>query len=142
MQSPSKTEILYKILYWRILMTNYLRKKGTIEAKNIAAGRDISMQVLVSSEDAPNFAMRRFIMKANGIMPLHTNLVEHEQYIISGSADVKIGDQALQVSAGDSVYIPAEVPHTYTAGAEGFEFICVVPNKEDKIEILEPLTES
>ena len=120
-------------------MTKYLRKKGTIEAKNIPAGEGMSMEVLVSADDAPHFAMRRFIMEANGRMPLHTNLVEHEQYIISGSANVKIGDQSLQIVAGDSVYIPAEVPHSYTAGAEGFEFICVVPNKEDKIEILEPL---
>jgi len=41
------------------------------------------------------------------------------------------------VSEGDSVYIPAKVPHSYKAGKHGFEFICVVPNKEDKIEIVE-----
>jgi quercetin dioxygenase-like cupin family protein len=47
-----------------------------------------------------------------------------------------IGDETFEVAAGDSVYIPSMVPHSYKAGIDGFEFICVVPNKEDKIELV------
>ena len=46
-------------------------------------------------------------------------------------------DETFEVSAGDSVYIPSKVAHSYKAGKDGLEFLCVVPNKEDKIEILE-----
>ncbi len=95
------------------------------------------MQVLISSEEAPNFACRKFVMEPNGGMPRHTNLVEHEQYIVKGSAVVEIGEEVFEVSEGDSVYIPSQVPHSYKAGKDGFEFICVVPNKEDKIELVE-----
>jgi len=115
---------------------NYLRKKGTCEVVNIPAGQGTTMQVLVSSEEAPHFALRKFTMEPNGGMPLHTNTVEHEQYIVSGSAVVEIGDQTLEVSAGDSVFIPAKVPHSYRAGQAGFEFICVVPNRQDTIELV------
>lgn len=94
------------------------------------------MQVLVSSDEAPNFALRKFTMEPHGGMPMHTNIVEHEQYIVKGSATVRIGEETFEVTAGDSVYIPAMVPHSYEAGEEGFEFICVVPNKEDKIELV------
>ena len=42
------------------------------------------------------------------------------------------------VSEGDVVYIPAGVPHWYRAqGGEPFEFLCVVPNAPDTIEILD-----
>ncbi len=117
-------------------MTDYVRKKGSSASIAIAAGQGTTMQVLVSSDEAPNFALRKFSMEPNGGMPLHTNVVEHEQYIVHGSASVVIGDETFEVEAGDSVYIPGKVPHSYTAGANGFEFICVVPNKEDKIELV------
>lgn len=118
-------------------MTEYVRKYGTRESLNVSGAHDTSMQVLVSSEEAPNFALRKFVMGPHGGMPRHTNLVEHEQYVLSGSGIIEIADQVFEVSAGDSVYIPSEVPHSYKAGKDGLEFICVVPNKEDIIEILE-----
>ena len=117
-------------------MAEYIRKNGSREAIEIAAGEGTSMQVLISSDEAPNFALRKFTMEPHGGMPKHTNIVEHEQYIVHGSASVEIGDETFQVEAGDSVYIPGMIPHSYKAGAEGFSFICVVPNKEDKIELV------
>ena len=72
-------------------------------------------------------------------MPRHTNSVEHEQYILRGKARVGIGEKVFEVKAGDAVYIPKGVPHWYEADAqEGFEFLCIVPNKEDVIELCSP----
>ena len=118
-------------------MTEYVRKKGSHESIDITDGKGTTMQVLISADEAPNFAFRKFVMEPHGGMPKHTNQVEHEQYVLKGFASIEIGEEAFEVSAGDAVYIPAQVSHSYKAGAEGFEFICVVPNKEDKIEILE-----
>ena len=77
------------------------------------------------------------IMQPGGGMPLHTNKVEHEQYVLQGSARVQIGDDVHHVKAGDVVYIPGGVPHTYEAGDEGFSFLCVVPNQPDQIELVD-----
>lgn len=118
-------------------MTDYVRKAGTRESLEVSAGQGTTMQVLISAEEAPNFAFRKFVMEPNGGMPKHTNLIEHEQYVLQGSGTIMIGDEMFQVSAGDAVYIPANVSHSYKAGKDGMEFICVVPNKEDKIEVLE-----
>ena len=118
-------------------MADYIRKLGTRESVIVTAGQGTTMQVLVSSDEAPSFALRRFVMEPGGGMPKHTNLVEHEQYILRGSATVEIGDEVFEVSEGDAVYIPGKVPHSYRAGKDGFEFICVVPNKEDRIDLVE-----
>jgi quercetin dioxygenase-like cupin family protein len=118
-------------------MTKYVRKKGSRELTEVTAGLGTSMQVLIGCEEAPNFAFRKFVMDPNGGMPKHTNLVEHEQYILRGSGIIEIAGESFEVSEGDSVYIPSQVPHSYKAGKDGFEFICVVPNKKDKIEIVE-----
>ena len=94
------------------------------------------MQMLIGPPDAENFSMRRFTIAPGGHMPVHTNAVEHEQYVLNGSATIGIGDEVYQVGPGTSVYIPAGESHWYrTDGDEDFVFLCVVPNRKDKIEI-------
>lgn len=110
----------------------------TLPRQAVAAGTGTTMQVLIGADRGPNFAMRRFTMEPGGGMPRHTNLVEHEQYVLRGRARIGIGDQSYDVKAGDIVYIPAGVPHDYRAaeGDEPFEFLCLVPNQPDRIEIV------
>ncbi len=109
-----------------------------IEAKIVEAGRDTTIQVLISPEEGPNFAMRRFVMLPGGGMPRHTNKVEHEQFVLNGHARIGIGTEIFEVRKGDVVFIPAEIPHWYeNIGDEPFEFLCLVPNKPDKITIVE-----
>ncbi|MBC8376678.1 MAG: cupin domain-containing protein [FCB group bacterium] len=104
----------------------------------IAAGEKTSKQVLISPEEGPNFAMRRFVIESGGFMPLHSNSVEHEQFCIGGEAEVVIGEEIFTVKKNDVVFIPANVPHSYRAtGSESFEFLCLIPNKEDIIDIKE-----
>lgn len=116
-----------------------VRHVDTLPAEEVRAGTDTKRQVLIGPDEGPNFAMRRFIMQPGGGMPMHTNSVEHEQYVLRGSAKVQIGDEIHHVKAGDVVYIPGGVPHNYEAdeGDEPFEFICVVPNEPDTIELVD-----
>jgi quercetin dioxygenase-like cupin family protein len=108
-----------------------------IPAEVVSAGTATTRQVLIGPGEGPNFAMRRFVMEPGGGMPAHTNTVEHEQYVLRGRAQIGLGDEEIEVRQGDVVYIPAGVPHWYAAqGDEPFEFICVVPNQPDKIELV------
>ena len=92
----------------------------------------VSKQVLISAEEAPHFALRCFTIQPGGKMPLHTNTVEHEQYVLSGKAKVTLGDEHFEVGPGNVVFIPAGVPHAYaTIGEEPFRFLCSIPNLED-----------
>jgi quercetin dioxygenase-like cupin family protein len=109
-----------------------------VASQPVSAGKATVRQVLVGDDEAPNFALRRFVMQPGGGMPRHTNRVEHEQYVLRGRATVGIGNDEVSVEAGDVLYIPAGVPHFYRArGEEPFEFLCVVPNLPDRIEVLE-----
>jgi quercetin dioxygenase-like cupin family protein len=115
-----------------------VRSADSIPRSPVSAGQATESQVLIGPDTAPNFALRRFIMQPGGGMPLHTNTVEHEQYVLRGRAEVRIGSQVHQVGAGDVVYIGAGTPHSYQAlGDEPFEFLCAVPNREDRIEVIE-----
>lgn len=110
-----------------------------VEKKTVAAGRATEVQVLVGPADgAPNFALRRFLMGEAGGMPLHTNTVEHEQFVLSGRARVTVDGVVHEVAAGHALYIPAGVPHSYQVVEAPFEFLCIVPNGPDKLEVLAP----
>ena len=109
-----------------------------VESSPVTAADKTSIQVLITPEEAPHFAMRRITMQPGGGMPNHTNTVEHEQYVLSGAAQVGIGDKVFEVSAGNIHFIPAGTPHWYkTMGDEPFVFLCLVPNLPDTTEILD-----
>ncbi len=117
--------------------TGSVRPSAEVALNDVPAGTATRTQVLIGAEDgAPNFAMRRFVMGHGGGMPRHTNAVEHEQYVLKGRARVTIGNAVHEVKADDAVYIPAGVPHSYEVIDEPFEFLCMVPNLPDAIEIL------
>lgn len=75
-------------------------------------------------------------MGEGGGMPLHTNTVEHEQYVLRGRARVGIADRVYEVQADDVLYIPAGVPHYYEVLEAPFQFLCLIPNQPDRIEIV------
>lgn len=115
-----------------------VRPADSVESVDVGAGRGTVRRVLIDDAQAPNFALRKFTMQPGGGMPRHTNRVEHEQYVLRGRARIGIGGEEFEVGADDVVYIPAGVPHWYESiGEKPFEFLCVVPNQPDEIEILD-----
>ncbi|HMB22318.1 MAG TPA: cupin domain-containing protein [Anaerolineales bacterium] len=115
-----------------------VKHSNDVEVKNVAAGKDTTIQVLISAQEGPNFALRKFSMQMGGGMPRHTNTVEHEQYVLRGEATITIGEETYHVKTGDVVFIPEGVVHSYqNTGAGLFEFLCIIPNKEDKITIVD-----
>lgn len=109
-----------------------------VPSEPLPVGEGASKAVLISSQEAPNFALRKFTIRSGGSMPLHINLVEHEQYVLNGKALVVIDDIPYEVVAGDVVFIPANVPHSYTTlGEDDFVFLCSVPNRPDETILVE-----
>ena len=115
-----------------------VKRVSDVTAEDVGAGTGTTRQVLIGPDEAPNFAMRRFVMEPRGGIPAHTNTVEHEQYVLRGRAKIGIGEEVFDVEKGDVVFIAAGTPHWYRVeGDEPFEFLCMVPNLPDKIEMLE-----
>ena len=116
-----------------------VRSSGDIEYESVGAADRMRKGVLLDESDgAPNFAMRRFVLGPGATVPEHTNDVEHEQYVLEGEYTVGIGGEEHTVSEGDSLLIPAGVVHSYRndSDQEG-AFICVVPNGDDEIQLVE-----
>jgi len=116
----------------------FVKKIDSVPKVKVNIGVSAWKQVMIGIQEAPHFAMRRFVLEPGGSIPGHTNTVEHEQFVIKGRARIGIGEKVYDIAKNDTVYIPANTRHWYqVVGEEPFEFICVVPNKEDIIEVLE-----
>ncbi len=114
-----------------------VRPASAVPTNVVKAGTATEMQVLVGpAQGDTSFALRRFIMGAGGGMPLHTNLVEHQQYVLRGRARIRIGDAVHEVAADHTLFIPAGVPHSYEVLEAPFEFICVVPDAPDQVTLV------
>ena len=110
----------------------FVKHSNLVPAFPVENGTGVSKSVLISADEAPHFAMRRFTIEAGGFMPLHTNQVEHEQLVLQGQAQVTIADEIYDVNAGDVLLIPAGMPHQYVNTGDGpFSFLCLVPNLPD-----------
>jgi len=116
-----------------------LKRTDAVDAETVDAAEGLTKRVLLDESDgAPHFAMRRFELAAGAAVPRHTNEIEHEQYVLSGEYVVGIGDREHAVNPGDALLIPAGVEHWYrNEGDEPGSFICVVPNGDDAIELVE-----
>lgn len=97
----------------------------------------LKKSVLVGGSDGARNALRRFVLEPNESVPRHTNRVEHVQYVLEGGYTVEIEGDEKVTEEGDAMYVPAGAVHSYRAGDERGVFLCVVPDEEDEIQILE-----
>ena len=116
-----------------------VRRAEEVDYEATDAAPGLAKGVLVGEADgARNLAIRRFTLDPGATVPKHTNEIEHEQYVLEGNYTVGIGEEEYEVSAGDSLFIPAGVVHWYrNEGSEQGAFICAVPVGDDSIDLLE-----
>ncbi|SFF81199.1 Cupin domain protein [Halopelagius inordinatus] len=116
-----------------------VKRASDVTYETVGAADGMSKGVLIDASDgAPNFAVRRFVLEPGASVPKHTNEVEHEQYVLSGSYTVGIEGDEYEVAAGDSLLVPAGAVHWYRNDSdEEGAFLCAVPNGDDSIELLE-----
>lgn len=120
-------------------MTDPVRHLRDLPTEPVKAGTRTTRQILTEPGAGAGFHIRRFVIEPGGGMPRHRNAIEHQQYVVRGAARVGIGDKTFRVEAGAVVHIPAGSAHWYAAeeGDEPFEFLCVVPDAPDRIELIE-----
>lgn len=115
-----------------------LSDSNQIQFNKVEVAKNTFIQVLIPPADDNSFVMRKFTIKKGGMIPFHKNLIEHQQYVLSGKAELKIGDETVYVQRDSVVFIPAEVPHSYkNIGDTDFEFLCLIPKTEDKMTLLD-----
>ncbi len=87
------------------------------------------IQWLWSKEEAPHFALRRFVIQPNGEIGIHNHEEEHEIFILSGEGVVfnDLGEE-FHVQPQDTLFVPGNEAHGYrNTGKNDLEFLCIIP---------------
>lgn len=115
----------------------FCKNSNEFETNEIPKTVNANIAVLTPNEDK-DFIVRKVCLANGGSMPNHTNLIQHQQFVLEGEAKVVIGDEVYHAKKGDFLYIPAGVPHYYEAcyGKE-YEFLCMITTKEDEITLVD-----
>ena len=59
--------------------------------------------------------------------PLHVHYREDEGfYVVEGSVTIEVGDETVEVGAGEHAYGPRDIPHRFTVGPDGARMIWVL----------------
>lgn len=86
-------------------------------------------------ERAPHFAMRYFEIEPGGCTSLDSHPHDHGVMILRGQGRVLLGEDEVDVSFGDVLYVsPYEVHQFKCVGSEPLGFLCVVPAKREEAE--------
>ncbi len=116
------------------MLESIMEMKNTmnIESENITLynSTGTSIQWLWGKNDGvPNFALRRFVIKAGGQIGIHSHREEHEIYILSGEGTAfNDSGKKITLSMNDTLYVPPNEPHGYTnTGNTDLIFLCIIP---------------
>ncbi len=81
-----------------------------------------------TSDGAPTFAMRYFVVKPGGNTPKHAHPWEHEVYVIHGTCTVFCEGETRDVEAEHAIFIEPDAIHSFTNNAgEDLIFLCMIP---------------
>jgi quercetin dioxygenase-like cupin family protein len=83
-------------------------------------------------EKAPHFAIRYFEVEPGGRTSLDCHEHDHGVMVLRGRSRVVLGDDDVEVSFGDIIYIPPHELHQFNnVGSEPLGLLCVIPARSE-----------
>jgi quercetin dioxygenase-like cupin family protein len=81
------------------------------------------------TREAPNFAMRRFVIEPGGHTPFHQHNWEHEVYVLKGRGLLVTDEGEREIGPDVAILVAPNERHQFCALPEGsLTFLCLVPN--------------
>jgi quercetin dioxygenase-like cupin family protein len=78
--------------------------------------------------------LAEFNLAAGSELPMHSHPHDQVGYVVRGSMRLTIGDDARTCEAGDSYYIPGDVPHKAVTVEDALVIDVFCPPREDYLE--------
>jgi quercetin dioxygenase-like cupin family protein len=82
----------------------------------------------------PQMLLAEFTLAAGGGMPTHSHPHDQVGYVLRGSMQLTIGEETHTCVAGDSYYIPGNMPHRAVTLEDALVVDVFCPPREDYLE--------
>jgi quercetin dioxygenase-like cupin family protein len=101
-------------------------------SKLLPGTKGFYIQWLITKEHGSKYAVRRFIVKPGGYMPLHNHKYTEAVVLLRGRLRVRTKDGTYELGPGNYFFTAAYEPHAIeNIGNEDAEFICVISYEDD-----------
>lgn len=104
--------------------------------KNIESAKALALSDLVTYQDGqvvsktlvqnPNVSLTLFSFDQGEEISTHSSHGDAMVYVIDGQAEITIGGEKFTVKAGETIIMPAEVPHAVAAPEQRMKFMLTV----------------
>ncbi len=110
-------------------------KVSEVNALPIENAQNTWVRVLISTSEAPTYAMRFFEMDLNGHIDAHSHPWEHEIFVLEGKVKIRVESDIYDLDTYTAIYIPPDKVHEYwNIGNTKAKFLCIIPIKPTSIE--------
>jgi len=84
--------------------------------------------VIGEADGAPTYALRMIEVAPGCRTPDHSHPFEHENYVVAGRGQVRLGQDWHEIGAGSIVFVPGGLRHCYrNTGSDVLKFLCGIP---------------
>lgn len=89
------------------------------------------IQWLVTKNEGAHYAVRKFTLDPQGIIPMHYHKYQETVVITKGKCKVCVADKVYEMKEGDYIFIDANVKHAFVNLEEPLEFFCIIDYPDD-----------
>ncbi|MDG7040325.1 MAG: cupin domain-containing protein [Nitrososphaerota archaeon] len=114
-------------------MNHYLANISEVkkEPVPVKGERGAYIQWLITKKNGAHYAVRRFTLEPNGIIPMHTHNYQETVIITNGKCKVCVADRVYELNENDYVFIDGQVKHAILNHGELLEFLCIIDYPDD-----------
>lgn len=108
----------------------YLKHISEVKEEIVDMGKKATIQWLITDKNAgaPNYFMRRFVIKPGGEIFKHSHNWEHEIYCLQGEGIIGAGNEEQKMKKDMFAYVPPNIEHWYrNESNEDWVFLCIIP---------------
>ncbi|ARM75639.1 cupin domain-containing protein [Acidianus manzaensis] len=121
-------------------MDFYLSNIQEVEKQEvpIKGSKGAFIQWLITKDKGASYAVRKFSVLPNGIIPMHIHKYQETVVITKGKCKVCVSDKIYEMQEGDYIFIDGNVKHAFINYNENLEFFCIINYAEDmSIQVLD-----
>ncbi|WP_338598402.1 cupin domain-containing protein [Sulfolobus tengchongensis] len=104
-------------------------KKEPVQVKG---SKGAYIQWLITREKGAHYAVRKFTLEPNGIIPMHLHKYQETVVIVKGKCKVCVANNSYELKEGDYIFIDGGVKHSIiNDNNDQLEFFCIIDYTDD-----------
>ncbi|QXJ29011.1 Uncharacterized protein J5U23_01880 [Saccharolobus shibatae B12] len=98
---------------------------------SVNGSKNAFIQWLVTKENGSNYAVRKFTLLKDGIIPMHIHKYQETVVVTKGKCKVCVSDKVYELKEGDYIFINSNVKHAIINESDQLEFFCIIDYPDD-----------